>query len=183
MPPEPHRTSDTACFGRSLRPAVEGQAFESRPVVSSLQLYGDDPSRGTWNVWLIESLRLDDTKLLRRTHVDQTLRRTVDTVALYDLSADPSEHSPIAVGTPAQVRGNALVRESWDLLETELGRMRSLRATLGNQPLSERTTDMAKLLSSELKGLGYIGEDEEGDRSPTGLIPWGLGVRPAQKLP
>lgn len=169
-------------FGRSLRPALEGEPFESRPVVSSLQLYGDDPARGTWNVWLLESLRLDGSKLLRRTHVDQSLARTVDTVALYDLTVDPGEQHPIAVGTPAQVRGNALVRSHWESLEAELERMRELRADLGAQAAEERVTDMAKLLSSELKGLGYVGEDESADRSPTRLIPWGTGVRPPQGL-
>jgi len=169
-------------FGRSLRPAVEGVPLDSRPVVSSLQLYGDDPARGTWNVWLLESLRTDTTKLVRRTHIDPALRPKVDQVALYDLTADPGEQSPIAVGTPRQVAGNALVRSSWTTLEEELARMRELRDDLGAEPAGQRVTDMAKLLSSELKGLGYVGDDEHADRSPTRLVPWGVDVRPPQPL-
>jgi arylsulfatase A-like enzyme len=157
-------------YGRSLRPAVEGQPIESRPVVSSLQLY-DSKADGTWKVMLQETLRMPGRKLWRQTDVDQRLTPQLFHTALWE--GDPLELAWVgAVG-----RNVERFQPFWDLLEAELARMRAIQEASPRSLASERTTRMAELLASELKGLGYVGP-ESSDESVGLRVPWGLRVRP-----
>jgi arylsulfatase A-like enzyme len=160
--------------GRSLRPAVEGRAFESRPAVSSLMLF-NSAADGTWTVNLHETLRMPTYKLWRMTQVDQNLKPQVAFFGMCRLQQDPAE----------QVWSNddPGLRDAWNLLEAELAGMRKIHAASDHAPASKRTTNMAKLLESELRGLGYVGAESSGEESVGLLVPWGLGVRPPAALP
>jgi hypothetical protein len=69
------------------------------------------------------------------------------------------------------------MRPFWDMLETELARMRAIQDANPRSLASERTTRMAALLASELEGLGDVGSDS-GDETVGLRLPWGLRVRP-----
>ena len=168
-------------WGRSLRPALEGQSIESRPLVASMSLY-DSRSDGSFFFELHECLRTPEHKLWRISRVDQSLRPELRFLVYFDLAADPLERRGMG-GDPAEWIANPSIRQAWDRLEEELAALRAHHAALEHSPDSERLTDMARLLGSELQGLGYVGDWDEGGESPARKLPWGLGMRPPVEAP
>ena len=167
-------------FGRSLRPALEGRDFPSRPAVSSLTL-STHPGQGDLEINVYEAVRTPDVKLFRRTLIKPGQRPAMTHVGYCDIGRDPTEQS-WTVDSPAAMARNPDVGRAWDLLEGELARMRAIHAATDHQPDRERTTNMARLMASELEQLGYTGTDES-QLSPSHLTPWGLGMRPPASLP
>lgn len=166
--------------GRSLLPAVAGRSFDSRPVVSSLELF-DSQADGSWKVFQWESLRLPERKLVRILEVDGTGPPTVTSAGLFDLTRDPKELR--AVGGSLEVaRRNPKFVAAWIELERELARLREIDAGLAHSEPGERATDMARALASELEGLGYVDLENAGDQTASRLLPWGLGMRPPEPL-
>ena len=165
-------------FGRSLRPALEGRRFESRPVVSGLTLY-TYPSEGEMQVNIYDAVRTPTMKLFRRTLIVGGGPPELTHVGYSDLTKGFPE--TYVVDAPQVMARNPDVVSAWDLLEAELDRMRAIHAATPHQPDAERTTDMAELLGSELRQLGYA--DSGGDVPPGQRPPWGLGVRPPLALP
>ena len=79
-------------YGRSLRPALEGQRIESRPVVSSLTLY-TYPGLEDLEVNIYEALRTPEMKLFRRTLLVPNAPPQLTHVGFCDLTRDPREQS------------------------------------------------------------------------------------------
>ncbi len=167
-------------FGRSLRPALEGRTFPSRPVVSSLMLY-TYPSMGNMEVNLYDCVRTPEVKLFRRTLLRIGKPPELTHVAFRDVLGDPAGLNWI-IDTPRQMAQSPQVRGAWDLLEAELARMRAIHEATDHQPAHERETHMTRLLGNELRQLGYTSTDEN-EPSPGHIAPWGLGVRPPLTLP
>ena len=169
-------------FGRSLRPALEGQPFDSRPVVSSLTLFSY-PTTGELLVVVNESVRTPTYKLLRHTQLRPGVPPEMTAVVYTDLAADAREGRRV-IDTPANMAPHAPVQEAWRTLEDQLDRMRAIHAATEHQPDEARTTDMAELLENELRQLGYTDTTAGSETvSPGHLVPWGLGVRPRLALP
>ena len=170
-------------YGRSLRPALEGRPFESRPVVSSLTLF-TYPTSGELLVVVNETVRTEAYKLLRHTQIRPGEPARTTHVVYTDLANTPDESHRI-VDSPENMAPHAPVIEAWGALEGELDRMRAIHAATEHQPDAERTTDMARLLANELAQLGYVDSTDAADpgTSPGHRVPWGLGVRPPLSLP
>ena len=170
-------------YGRSLRPALENQRFESRPVVSSLTLF-TNAAQGERMVVVNEAVRTPRYKLLRHTVIKPDRAPQTSHVVYTDLVKSPDEQQRV-VDSPANMAPHAPVIEAWAALETELDRMRAIHAATEHEPDSERTTDMTRLLAEELRQLGYVDTTGAGDAglSPGHIVPWGLGVRPRLALP
>jgi arylsulfatase A-like enzyme len=170
-------------FGRSLRPALEGQAFASRPEVSSLTLFSHLEG-GRRLVVVNEAVRTPEYKLLRHTSIEPGQAPRTTHVVYTDLVASPDEQRRV-VDSPENMAPHAPVRAAWEALETELERMRAIHAANPHQPEEQRTTDMARLLADELRLLGYADGAAAGDSdlSPGHSVPWGLGIRPRLALP
>ena len=175
--------SPRTVFGRSLRPALEGQAFDSRPEVSSLTLFSH-PEGGDRLVVVNEAVRTPAYKLLRHTSIEPGQEPRTTHVIYTDLSASPDEQRRV-VDSPENMAPHAPVRAAWDALEAELERMRAIHAASAHQPEEERTTDMARLLADELRQLGYAdaAAADDTELSPGLSVPWGLGIRPRLALP
>jgi arylsulfatase A-like enzyme len=167
-------------YGRSLRPALEGRAFPSRPAVSSLVLY-TYPSMGNMEVNVYDAVRTPELKLFRRTVLKIGQPPQLTHVAYRDILRDPLGQGWI-IDTPEAMAQNPQVVQAWDLLEGELTRMRAIHEASEHQPDHKRTTNMARLLGNELRQLGYTATDEN-EPSPGHISPWGLGVRPPLALP
>ena len=162
-------------LGRSLRPALEGRDLPSRPIVSSMHIYRTDGQ--DWTVFMHESVREEHYKLWRVTGVSSNAPPELLFVGYFDLAADPLEQ---AGRTPDQ---DPRARAAWDVLEAELARQRAHFAKHRPQDPAERTTDIATVVASELKGLGYVDGEDTGAETPARLVPWGLGMRPPLEMP
>jgi arylsulfatase A-like enzyme len=167
-------------FGRSLRPALEGRPFPSRPVVSSLILY-TYPSLGNMEVNVYDAVRTPEMKLFRRTVLQIGRPPQLTHVAYRDILRDPLGQGWI-IDSPELMARSPQVVAAWDLLEGELAKMRAIHESSDHEPDHERTTNMARLLGDELRQLGYTATDEN-EPSPGHISPWGLGVRPPLALP
>ena len=84
----PRWSTPPTVFGRSLRPALEGRPFPSRPVVSSLILY-TYPSLGNMEVNVYDAVRTPEMKLFRRTVLQIGRPPQLTHVAYRDILRDP----------------------------------------------------------------------------------------------
>ena len=163
--------------GRSLVPAIRGEAFRSRPELISLYLtkYAKGGARNHMQVYGLRTPRWKFT----RSQIVREGEPTRTQGELYDLVNDPGEQRALA---DPQHPG---LREAWGALEAELDRA---RAAWREQPRSRRearSTDLSEDSIAELRALGYVDEDSARDnvdpRRPWGLAP--MDPVPLEPLP
>jgi len=161
-------------YGRSLLPALGGAPLPRRPTVSSLTVTGTGPGGSEIDL-LLDSVRTEDYKLIRRLRFDEDSEQPRVLEALYfDLANDPLEHAPIINDLDDQrvVRAEAL-------LNTELVQLRRHWDKFSHSPGEERSTNVSSLFESELDALGYSGDDGDSPlASPGFAMPWGTGPYP-----
>jgi arylsulfatase A-like enzyme len=139
-----------SCWGRSLRPLLEGEGLPERPIVSSLWMRA--PARDGVPVHgLFESMRTASEKLVRVIDVPDEGRPLVRGVFLYDLESDPGEQRPLT--DPADPR----VGDAWERMEAELDRLRGHWRSVARTPPEERRTRLAEIVAPDLAALGYAG--------------------------
>jgi hypothetical protein len=93
-------------------------------------------------------------------------------VAYFDLARDPGELDPIRnINDPRVV-------QAWNLLETELERVRQRWLTEARTPDTERATNIRESFEEELITLGYIDAEPNSAGPPR---PWG-GLHPMPEV-
>ena len=161
------------CWGRTLRPLVEGGDRTPRAVVSHLGLGAAHGSRAPLRI--LESYRSETHKLIRRLQLGTgPLGPQLEALEWFDLRVDPGENVPIQSSQRAQIA------ETWAGAEAEFEALRQFAARMPHSPTSELTTDVALIFEQELAGLGY-GENELA--SPVPENRWPVGPGPALPLP
>ena len=157
-------------LGRSLKPAMYGEAIPDRPQL--LSLYSPaDTRRNMYVPQLIQGIRTNEYKLLRRFDFGPGSEPTIS-VQYYDLVNDPGEQSPHGLEDPRLV-------EAWRELEDELDVVRARVAADPRTPDAERRTDVRESFVEELLALGYL-EGEAGDPAEAPR-PWG-GLAPMPRM-
>ncbi len=150
--------------GRSLRPAIEGRPFASRPELISLYVTKSRPDRRRQHMQTY-GLRTPEWKFTRSVIVREGEPTAVQG-ELYDLVRDPGEqHALIDQQHPA-------LRSAWEALEEELDRARAAFEEQPRTPRAGRSTDLSQESILELKALGYVDEGQGIEASPR--RPWGL---------
>jgi len=153
--------------GRSLRPAIEGEPFASRPELISLYLSKLKPG-GERQHMQIYGLRTPEYKFTRSVILKQEEPMAVQ-AELYDLNRDPGEHRAL---TDTQ---HPALRSAWEALEIELERARAAWRDEPRTARERRSTDLSADSVLELRALGYLDEGQGGDdvdpRRPWGLAP------------
>ncbi len=166
-PPSP------SCWGRSLRPCIEGRAFQERMVISSLALGATHGSNAP--LLLLESFRLPGTKLIRRLRLSSgALPARVEDLEHFDLAADPHEQNNQA---PVD---RARLQLAWDALNLELESLHHFADRLPHSPAAELSTDVSQIFAAELNALGYAGDDFT---APKGESRWPTRPLPPLLLP
>jgi arylsulfatase A-like enzyme len=162
--------------GRSLLGAVRGdRRLAPRPALGSLSMLKGEGRRAT-EVWLMDSVRTREEKLVRHVIVADGERR-VHGLEWFDLTSDPGEQFPVR--DPSDPR----VRAAWELLEEELDDIRARWRSGERAGQDRRRTAVAELLREDLVALGYAGDEgDEGEAPPTAL-PWGLAPPPRLEPP
>jgi arylsulfatase A-like enzyme len=161
------------CWGRTLRPLVEGGDRPPRAVVSHLGLGAEHGSRAPLRI--LESYRNEHHKLIRRLQWGTgPLGPQVEAVEWFDLVADPGELATTESGDRARVA------ETWALAEAEFEALRKFAAQLPHSPLDELTTDVTLIFERELAGLGYGGNELE---APEPANRWPVSPGPALPMP
>jgi len=158
--------------GRSLRPAIEGDAFASRPELISLYIT-KDPLGGIREHMQTYGLRTPEWKFFRAVIMlpGEPVRVQGQ---FYDLVRDPHEQQPVL--DPRDPR----VRAHWALLEEELDRARAAWREDPRSPRNARTTTPSAETIAELRALGYLDESVSAD--PAAMRrPWGL--QPMDPIP
>lgn len=168
-------------WGRSLRPALEGEPFEERGIFASLGLYNSD-SQGNSTFWLHEVYRTRTEKLWRIRTIERGKPPALTFAGWFDLQRDRGELEGFG-GQPSVLSRNPRTVAAWAAMEAHLAEMREFQSGLKRSTGSARASDLARVLGSELQGLGYVDASEEPLESPTNLLPWGFDVPPAVELP
>lgn len=166
--PEPEN-----CWGRSLRPLVEGGDLPSRAVVSHLALGAAHGSRAPLR--LLESYRSEEHKLIRRLEWGTgPLGPKLEAVEWFDLTVDPLERVRLQPGEGTQIA------ETWAAAEAEFEALRQFSAHMPHSPVGELTTDVTRIFEQELAALGYGSDDLQ---APAPENRWPVGPGPALPLP
>ena len=155
-------------YGRSLSPQIEGAPNQDRPLVTSLCVPLDDPSKGSGRA-LLESLRTPEYKLLRWwTQFDGEAAPSMHLVEYFDLTTDPGEQAPLSgLNHPP-------VRQAWAVLEREMNDIRTRWDARAKTPLDQLSTDIQLIVGDDLAQLGYA---SAGERDATPALRR-LGVAP-----
>ena len=161
--------------GRSLRPAIEGRTFESRPAISTLY-FPSLSSKGTQRHRFLHTLRTPEEKLSRSILVGRTQVPRLKEVAWYDLRSDPLEQNPVRDPNDARVIA------AWNRIEAEFAALREAHEQLPHAEDASRSSDMRDALFDQLKALGYVDDASEATLVPRLQLPWGLAPFPAIEL-
>ena len=128
-------TSDRPHSGRSLRPLLEGQPLPAESALAELLI----------RQMQVRALRTNEAKLIRA-QPDQP-------GFLFRLPSDPGEREPLGVGSPHDSERVRLEEE----LSAVARQAEAIRAQLGAGAVEG--ADVSPELDSQLKGLGYGGEE------------------------
>lgn len=147
--------------GRSLRPLLEGDPEETRPVLHRLVFYGKQPDGAPYEN-LRDGYRDDDFFVQRqfRFAPPRADRKSALVRAdVFDLRQDPHEQFPLPQDDPRY--GKALAR-----FAAEWRRAEQHRSSLPRSAPADRGSDMSEEQQRSLEALGYtgaggIGDDEE----------------------
>ena len=164
-------TPPSTSLGRSLLPAVSGQAIEDRAQLGSLLHY-----RLLTNSYVFQdSFRTRDAKIIRTLGLNDERILELNSVVQYDMATDRLE----AEGS--YDRDAIVAGDTWKLFEARLAEVTDAYRAAGPAPRSDRGTRVRELFSHSLESLGYMEEGEEA--KPGGLgQPWPPGPRPKPKL-
>lgn len=147
-------------YGRSLRPAIEGAALESRPLVSSLVIPLEDKQRGQGR-GLYDCLRTSDEKIIRMwTQFEGEPRPSLHSLEFFDLQADPLELSPL------RSLDEKRVRQAWMKLEREMDAIRADFAAFERTPARELLTQLQAITGEDLAHLGYASVESDPTADP-----------------
>ena len=161
--------------GRSLRPAIEGRTFKSRPAISTLYIPRLS-SKGTPRHRFLHTLRTPEEKLSRNILLGRNSIPRLKEVAWYDLVSDPLERKPVRDPNDARVIA------AWERMEAEFAALRETYEQLPHAEDTSRRSDMRDALFDQLKALGYVDDGPEGSRVSRLQVPWGLAPFPAIEL-
>ena len=151
--------------GRSLMPAVRGEAIADEPQLGSLLQF--DPQQGHL---LLDSYRTRQGKLIRFLGIGDDRRPKVLGDQIFDLTQDPGEQSG-----RRSIEGQ-LDHPLWAAIEEHMAELRDHYSSLGPAPRGSRKTRVAEVFAADLGALGYADESEG---ASVGLsMPWPPGPKP-----
>ncbi len=156
--------SASAPYGRSLRPAIEGEGLEERPLISSLVVPVMDKRRGTGR-GLYESLRLPSEKLIRFwVQFEGDAQPSMQSYEYFDLVADPGELNPV------RTLNDKRVRRAWAKLEQAMNEIRVQYLSTPRTPADRLVTEVHAIAGDDLAHLGYASAGEEATKDPSNRL-------------
>jgi arylsulfatase A-like enzyme len=160
-------------YGRSLFAGLQGQRLLARPIISTLTVTGSGPGGKTIDL-LLDSVRTEEFKFIRRLKLDPKLEYPLVTEALYfDLKNDPAEQRPILD------RSDPRLSKAQELLDQELVKLRAHYDLQAHSKGENRSTNVRELFEADLESLGYSGEDGQTEQTSPGFgMPWGTAPHP-----